>query len=737
MNLLTALLGLVLVAPQIAQKATPPEDPEVRRLEKEIKRSDWYPKKTRKRLSIVANAIEIGSRAGQARDTDQSWAAYGLAIKQANSAGELTLSHTFARRMADLWEVPPEFLLQWHAEAQKRGRNQAQVAELALLFLEDVKKLHPGDPVEEWDKVAKKLNRTIAKSRSEFTALACAKTMEQTAAWLWIAGAIRDKEIEGSALKSILNGNIEPGLRWLSQSKNKVLAEAAKIVGESNANFSGAHQRLLESLAASKNPAASLAARKLLETWAPKLEERQIIACQEICYGITEPALIGPDFALPFFGMPGNYIAAEKAKTNSLGWDEQSGSWLLGSNTNIDWPKFPYECYVSEFDMVIAELSSRVRIVYGEEDSVIIHFERKENEIEARLMNRSSGRTHWRGREKFEIGKPLKIRMYRTPETVFVWVNDKRMDSVHFGLCWGRIRLSAGKDNRVVVSRIATRPWLVGDREVLLKRFRPHPTLEAVLAVAKTPTFDEYLKYVQSCVNVSDEAAQGKAFITPMEIVMQPIRAGKFERGDDSRTVLVSNDYWCSAHEITQMQFSELVGHNPASTQGNPYLPVDNVSLTDAVSFCEELTKVLGKKGMVPDGYEYRLPTEAEWTLAAMADGRNDMDVPKAEWWNWETVQDGFHMVGTSTPSQRGIFDMHGNVEELTFDKFQRRDKKSKDTNDIVDPFQVPGKRSSIVIKGGSWNVGVKHATAKHRDGRHRSGAPGRGFRVVLAPAIK
>ena len=73
---------------------------------------------------------------------------------------------------------------------------------------------------------------------------------------------------------------------------------------------------------------------------------------------------------------------------------------------------------------------------------------------------------------------------------------------------------------------------------------------------------------------------------------------------------------------------------------------------------------------------------------------------------------------------------MDGNVEKITSDGFNRRDSDAKDKTDIVDPVSVPSENSSIVIKGGSWNVGANQCTAKQRD---RVGAPGRGFRVVLA----
>ena len=122
-----------------------------------------------------------------------------------------------------------------------------------------------------------------------------------------------------------------------------------------------------------------------------------------------------------------------------------------------------------------------------------------------------------------------------------------------------------------------------------------------------------------------------------------------------------------------------------------------------------------------------------------MADGKSNMDVPESECWHWDTSEGSYRMVGTSTPSKRGLYDMHGNVEELTNNKYHRRKspKDEAESEELVDPVSKPKSTDHVVVKGGSWNVSVEWLQASWRARRNPGRTPGRGFRVVLAPALE
>ena len=100
-----------------------------------------------------------------------------------------------------------------------------------------------------------------------------------------------------------------------------------------------------------------------------------------------------------------------------------------------------------------------------------------------------------------------------------------------------------------------------------------------------------------------------------MEFVL--ISAAEFTMGVDGvvslqppHHVTVSQPFYLGKHEVTQSQWVAVMGSNPSHFTGDPNLPVENVSWNDVQQFIRRLNE---KEGST----HYRLPTEAEWELAA------------------------------------------------------------------------------------------------------------------------
>ena len=110
---------------------------------------------------------------------------------------------------------------------------------------------------------------------------------------------------------------------------------------------------------------------------------------------------------------------------------------------------------------------------------------------------------------------------------------------------------------------------------------------------------------------------------------------------------------------------------NPSSIQGNAYFPVDNLSYKEANTFCKRLNTAAKKKSELPKGYGYRLLTEAEWEYACRAGTTEPFSIPTDKFWHRAvSPQPRYQTIGTSTPNAFGLYDMHGNVEEFTLDKY-------------------------------------------------------------------
>jgi len=238
---------------------------------------------------------------------------------------------------------------------------------------------------------------------------------------------------------------------------------------------------------------------------------------------------------------------------------------------------------------------------------------------------------------------------------------------------------------------------------------------------------------------------------------MVAIPAGTFQMGSSAASgmpyfgdgltqpvhqVTISYCFWMGATEVTQSQYSALMGANPSRYLGNGNRPVEQVSWSMARSYCTQLTLQQSALGNLPMGYEYRLPTEAEWEYACRAGTTTEFNVGASLSCGQANFAYSFHPgsscfatstapVGGYAPNAWGLRDMHGNVWEWCLDSIA-----SYSAGAVTDPF-VTG-TPDRVHRGGGFLVNSDDCRSASRAYHFAIDytAHNIGFRVVLAPIL-
>ncbi|MEK6238018.1 MAG: SUMF1/EgtB/PvdO family nonheme iron enzyme [Planctomycetales bacterium] len=183
--------------------------------------------------------------------------------------------------------------------------------------------------------------------------------------------------------------------------------------------------------------------------------------------------------------------------------------------------------------------------------------------------------------------------------------------------------------------------------------------------------------------------------------------------------VTISRPFWLGVYLVTQEEYETVMEYNPSvfSAEGDRgdrvaewdtrRFPVENISWEDAVEFCRRLSETESATG-----WEYRLPTEAEWEYACRAGfttpfRRDDSDfsrnalaasVPRPSAIEEGVFLDRTTQVGTCHPNAFGLHDMRGNGWEWCLDGAR-----DYSENWECDPLGPTGPDDDRVIRGGGW----------------------------------
>ena len=218
--------------------------------------------------------------------------------------------------------------------------------------------------------------------------------------------------------------------------------------------------------------------------------------------------------------------------------------------------------------------------------------------------------------------------------------------------------------------------------------------------------YDEALQLLESAVETFEKAEKEACKKALSNLVKSFVK-------------IEEENYYIGKYEVTQAQWKAVMGNNPARFKGADR-PVECVSWDNAMHFCDKLNDM----GLAPAGYEFSLPTRAQWEYAARGGNKSkgyeysgSNDINEVAWYG--KISGGqTHPVGEKKPNELGLYDMSGNVREWCLDAYKA-------------PHSIP----ACVVRGGYWDSGdyscrvvsqVSGANLLYGDA---------GFRLALVPA--
>lgn len=408
--------------------------------------------------------------------------------------------------------------------------------------------------------------------------------------------------------------------------------------------------------------------------------------------------------------------------------------------------------YVMELDVTLRNPKGRVAFVLGEPKTTTEvqlgrgnPYDELEPMIACRLIRAQQHSGRWFRNELLPPGERVNLQIVVADDLKFIVREGKVVGECSGDATDFQVRLVAEREVNATIHGVAVRPLTPADASIVECEFPVRtvtsdiPATEARLKSQEEPgTQEAPVVGMNFCLK---DPWLSMRWIAPDEFTMGQPGEPLQRQGGGSEKVKISRGYWIGRYEATQGLWEKVMGDNPSRIQGSPYLPVNYISWSQAVEFCKRFTEQERERGRVPEGYEYRLPTEAEWEYASRAG-----DVPPANRTvisPFEKSQTHLKEVGFSKPNNWGLYetvsnipDETSNVPEWCLDKWVAYPKDQKEVT--VDRFH-PGEPGVdlFILRGGRDGHADPYPSSFTRFFRNDTQGGFRGLRLALGPELK
>lgn len=162
---------------------------------------------------------------------------------------------------------------------------------------------------------------------------------------------------------------------------------------------------------------------------------------------------------------------------------------------------------------------------------------------------------------------------------------------------------------------------------------------------------------LKSISNINKEVNYShSSIINSMNIIIPEIVQFKYKKRIDDK--LIEQSLEIGKYQVTQREWESVMGHNPSKFKGSNS-PVENVSYIQVKTYLNILS--------ILTNYNFRLPTDEEWSIAALLPLESDDYYPcSSETYSWfaENSDNKTHAVGCWVENKNGLNDIFGNVWE-------------------------------------------------------------------------